>query len=520
MVIRIRTLLALTLCASAAASAQTTNPAANTWSLSMRNCLDLALSHNLNLQIEHLTFAIAGDALSSAYGVYSPIYTFEATHRFESDLGNYDPQKFNPYFPADITTEKLGSQLSGVAPFGFSYELGGFVHKNEATTDFTADPEDAANFPSGIRRTNDYNAGGGLTMRQHLLKDFWIDSNQEVILTRRTDLKISQQALRFEIMTTLLAVELAYEDLIDAREEIAVQEKALELRRQFVAETQRRVQLGELPPLDDAQAQTQLQNTLTALAAAREIFAARQNTLLGLLTDNYKEWAEVDVQPTDPLLALPVEVNRSRSFQCALPNRPDLQEARLAVQKTGVMVRFRRNQLFPSLDMVGGYGGTANPSGSGTLLSDIFAFRTAFSFANPEYSYGVVVSFPLDNIAERGNYRASKASKKIAELQLQKAEQDVLLQVADFVNRAGSSFTQVGSTHQARIYAEQALNSETRKFQAGFATSFEVLQFQEILTAARTAEIRAEVDYNKALAQLAFGEGSILERHHVSLEVK
>jgi outer membrane protein TolC len=517
---RIRTLLALTLCASAAASAQTTNLPANTRFLSMRDCLDMALTHNLHVQIEHLTLGIAGDALSSAYGVYSPSYSFGATHSYEATAGNFDPQKFNPYFPSDMTTERLGSDLSGLAPFGFSYDLSGFVRKNESTTDFTSDPADAANFPAGIRRTNNYNGGGALTMRQHLLKDFWTDSNQEVILTRRTDLKISQQALRFEIMTTLLAVELAYEDLIDAREEIVVQEEALKLRREFVAETQRRVQVGELPPLEDAQALTQLQNTLTALAEAREMFAIRQNTLIGLLTDNYKEWAEVDVQPADSLRANAVEVNRSRSFQCALTNRPDLIEARLAVQKAGVIVKYRLNQLFPTLDMVGGYGSTANPTGSGSLQSDIFAFRTAFSFQNPDYSYGVVVSFPLDNLTERGNYRASKASKKIAELQLQQAEQDVLLQVADFVNRVGSSFSQVGSTHQARIYAEEALNSETKKFQAGFATSFEVLQFQEILTAARTAEVRAEVAYNKVLAQLAFGEGSILERDHLSLEIK
>jgi outer membrane protein TolC len=517
---RVRTLLALILCAVAAAYSQTTNPPANTRSLSMRECLDLALTHNLHVQIEHLTLSISDDALRSAYGVYSPIYTFQASHSFESTVENFDPLKFNPYFPSDVTTEKFGSQLSGSAPFGFSYELGGFVHKNESTTDFTSDPGDAAFFPDGIRRTNNYNAGGGLTMRQHLLKDFWIDSNQEVIITRRTDLKISQQALRFEIMTTLLAVELAYQDLIDAREEIVVQEEALKLRRQFVAETQRRVQVGDLPPLEDTQALAQLQNTLTALAAARQVFATRQNTLVGLLTDNFRAWADLDVQPADSLQALPAEVNRSRSFQCALTNRPDLIEARLAVQKAGVMVKFRRNQLFPTLDMVGGYGGTDNPSGSGTLISDVFAFRTAFSFANPEYSYGVVVSFPLDNIAERGNYRASKASKKIAELQLQKAEQDVLLQVADFVNRVESTFSQVGSTHQARIYAEEALNSETRKFQAGFATSFEVLQFQEILTAARTGEIRAEVEYNKVLAQLAFAEGTILQRHHLTVEEK
>jgi hypothetical protein len=38
--------------------------------------------------------------------------------------------------------------------------------------DFTSDPGDAAFFPDGIRRTNYYNAGGALTMRQHLLKEF------------------------------------------------------------------------------------------------------------------------------------------------------------------------------------------------------------------------------------------------------------------------------------------------------------------------------------------------------------
>jgi outer membrane protein TolC len=511
---RIRFLLGLALCATATATAQMANPPANTRFLSLRDCIDLALSRNLDLRIEHLTADIAGDALSSAYGVYVPTLTFDATRRYESDLGDFDPRKFNPYFPSDITTGKLGPELGGKAPFGFSYDLSSFVRKNEAITDFRADPADAAHFPGGIRATNNYSASAGLTMRQHLLKDFWIDADREVLLGRRTELKISQQALRFQIMKTLLAVELAYDDLIAAREEIRVQEKALELRRQMVAQTQRRVQVGDAPPLDSAQAETQLQNTLTALAAARETLATRQNSLIGLLTDDYKEWADVEVQPTDALLALPAEVNRERSFQCALTNRPDLIEARLAAQKTGVMVKFRLNQLFPSLDLVGGYGGLGVETDSGSALHD------AFSFRNPEYSYGVVVSFPLDNVSGRANYRASQAAKKIAELQLQKAEQDMLLQVSDFVNRVEYRFSQVASTRQARTYAEAALDAETKKLQNGFTTSFVVLQFQEILTSARTAEVRAEVDYNEMLAQLAFAEGTILERHRLSLEVK
>jgi outer membrane protein TolC len=512
---RIRILVGWALCAAATATAQTTNLPANTKPLSLRQCLNIALSHNLNLRIDRLTLQIAGDAVSTAYGSYDPTLTLSASRNYADNPGDFDPRKFNPYFPAETTTGRVGLEMSGEAPWGFNYDFRGGVVKNQAITDFNSDPDVAALYPGGIRSTNDYDAEMRLTMRQHLLKDFWIDSDREVLLARRTEVKITQAALRFQIMTTLLAVELAYNDLVDASEEVGAQEQALALRREFVAETQRRVEVGDLPPLENAQAATELQNTLTALAAARETLAARQNTLIGLLTDDYRTWIDANLKPTDILVAVPAEANRSRSFLLALSNRPDLIEARLEVEKTGVMVKFRLNQLFPSLDLVGTYGGLGGePYSGGSALND------ALSVRYPEYSYGMVVSFPLSNVRARGEYRASKATKQIAELQLQKAEQDVLLQVSDLVNRIGFRFNQVDSTRQARIYAEAALKTEMERFQNGFTTSFVVLQYQQILTSARTAEIRAMVDYNNVLAQLAFAEGTILERHHLSLELK
>ena len=54
------------------------------------------------------------------------------------------------------------------------------------------------------------------------------------------------------------------------------------------------------------------------------------------------------------------------------------------------------------------------------------------------------------------------------------------------------------------------LLAEEKKLENGLTTTFMVLQMQEILTAALTAEAQALVDYNKALAQLAFAEGE----HH------
>lgn len=233
---RIRTLLGLALCAATTATAQTTNSPSNTRALSLRECLNLALQHNLNVRIEHLNFEIAGDAISVANGTYDPNFTLGAKHSYEALLGDFDPRKFNPYFPADVSMDTLSSDFSGKAPYGFSYDFSSSIRRTGDITDFQSDLDVAALYPGGFRATNSYDAVLGLTMRQHLLKDFWIDADWEVLLARRTELKISEQALRFQIMTTLLAVELAYDDLIDAREEIAVQEEALKLRQEFLAE--------------------------------------------------------------------------------------------------------------------------------------------------------------------------------------------------------------------------------------------------------------------------------------------
>ena len=496
------------------ASGQLTNSFATTRQLSLRECFDLALRRNLDLQIERLTTDIASYNLFSSYGVYVPSISFRAEHDFVSEPADFDPKKAGLDFPYEMQNDLLEPGLRGKLPTGLSYGLTAYTREDNARTDLSSDLNSLRIFPGGIRNTNNYYSEARLDLQQHLLRDFWIDSDREQILLRRKDLKISQQALRFQVMKIMLAVELSYDDLVAARESMRVQEKALELRRQLVTETRRRVQVGDLPPLDAEQAETQLENTLTALTSAREYYVSAQNLLKGLLTDDFRSLMDVELVPADRLLAVEQDINRSESFVRAMQARPDLIQARLAVEKSDVQVRFRKNQLFPNLDVVGSYGGLGVADTPGRSIDN------ARTFGNAEYSYGVVLSFPLDNISERGAYRASKATKQIAQLELKKAEEAVLLQIADFVNRAQSRFAQVSSTRKARAYAESALAAEIKKLQNGLSTAFFVLQLQETLTAARTAELQALADYNKIIAQLAFAEGSILDRHHISLEVK
>jgi outer membrane protein TolC len=222
--------------------------------------------------------------------------------------------------------------------------------------------------------------------------------------------------------------------------------------------------------------------------------------------------------PAENLVAVPADLDVQESWKRGLANRPDLKQAELAVERGEIDVRFAKNQLLPALDLQGSYGYSGLSAGVGPSYGD--SADNLFSGANPRYSYGVVLRVPLGNLAARSRYKSSKAQREQTELELKKLEQQVLVQIDDAVKAANSSFQQIESTREARLFAEEALAAEQKKLANGKSTNFQVLQFQRDLTSARYQEIRALAAYNNALAQLAFLEGTTLERHKVDLELK
>ena len=70
----------------------------------------------------------------------------------------------------------------------------------------------------------------------------------------------------------------------------------------------------------------------------------------------------------------------------------------------------------------------------------------------------------------------------------------------------------------AREGAEQQLAGEQKLYEVGRSTTFLLLQRQNELTAARTNELQAETDYNKAQADLQRATGSTLRVNSVTVE--
>lgn len=484
----------------AAADATTNMPVRQ---MSLQDCIQMALEHNLDIKIERYSPQISQYTLSIGYGGYDPLFSISGDHAFNLSGGGFDPNTKQPIPASTFNANIFNSSLTGVLPSGLIYNFSGNISQSKGSGASTN-----ANTESTSGRV-------GVTLAQPLLKNFWIDSTRLNIAIAKNRLHYSEQGLRYQILTSIQSVESAYYDLIAARDNVKVQEMAVRLAEQLLAEDTKRVEVGSLAPLSEKQDESQAASARAALLAARQTVAAQENLLKALIGDNYRSLHDVDIQPAEQL-ASPVQFyDLQESWRKGLTQRPDYLQAKLNLEQNGIQLKYDKNQLFPELDLTGSYG--HNAGGVQQFNQGFNDFREG---NQPFYSYGAQMTFPLSNQKARNQYKSDKLTVEQSLLTLKKLEQNIMVSIDNDIKKAQADYLQVEATREATIYAEAALDAEQKKLENGKSTSFVVLQLQSNLTAARGAEIQALDNYNKDLAQLAFDEASTFERRGITVQIR
>jgi outer membrane protein TolC len=484
------------------AAAQTGTNAAAPREMALQDCIQEALQHNLDVQIERYNPQISLYGLNVAYGGYDPLLNISGQHNY--DVSGNSFQNGSVFLGSTSDENTFSSSIQGSLPTGLQYDFSGSVYQQYGTVN-----------PGTTNALPFKDSAGSIQVQltQPLLKNFWIDKTRLTIKVAKNRLKYSEQGLRQQVITSVTAVENAYYELIYAQDNVKVQQEALKLAQTQLDQDNQRVQIGTLAILSVQQDEAQVATSRANLIAAQSTLNTDQNTLKNLLTDEYSHWHDMDVQPTATLTA-PVQIfDLQDSWSKGMSERPDLLQARLNVEQQGIQLKYYRNQLFPELDLLGTYGF----NGSGTQFSG--TFNQFHEGDRPFYSYGAQISVPLGNIGPRNQYKSSKATLKQVVLQLKQFEQNVMVQIDNAVKVAQSDYQSVEATKQARVYAEAALDAEQKTYGVGKATTFEVLQYQNNLTAARSQEIRSLANYNEALANLAQEEGSTLDQFGIRIEI-
>jgi outer membrane protein len=497
-----------------AASAQPAAPTNTLQSISLDECIHVALLHNRALQIQRFEPELARMTLEANYGAYDPVFSGGYDYSHLTDSGSFNPSTFERV-PVYGAQSHLGNvDLSGSLPIGMTYDVSGNYNNTWGRS---------GGFP-----LDSFVANVGAKLTQHLLRDFWTDGVRTSIQVNKRNLKITELGVSYAAMDIITQVRKAYYELIYAHDFVKVEEKLLEVRQRFFNETRQKIALGKLAPLDEKLAQSQLVRVQADLISSRNRVSLAENQLKALLGDNFVSSVGHQLRPTDPLVVVPETFEVAASWRMGMVQRPDLQQLRLDVEKAELDRKYRYNQLFPTLDVVAGYGLKGADqllnNNDGTLVlhdpSSAGAFGEIRGRNNPNDLMGIIFSVPLSRTTDKANYKTSKLRKAQAEVLLKQREEVILRDIDDAIKTARSSLEKVTAAREATEYAKAALDAEEKKLGAGTSTAFVVLQLQGELASAAVDELRAKADYNIAVAQLQFVEGSVLERGKISIEVK
>ncbi len=468
--------------------------------VSLEECLQMALQKNLDVRISQYSPQVQALTVSSAGAYYEPSFTAGALQGYRKSEGTPGPGQVDPG-SNESWNERFDTGVSGYAPIGMSYNLTGGVNRLSGTQ-------------KGVDAGFIYTPAVNLSVTQPLLKNLWIDLPRLTMQLERKNLMQTQADVRLQVIQTATDVANTYNDLIAAKESVRVQQKALELAERLQVENKKRVEVGTMTQLELDDAGAQVARSKADLITAQQQAAIAQNTLKKLVSDDFASLVDVRFEPTATLSAVPEGFNRLDSWHKGMTLRPDLERARLDLEKQKIQMRFSRNQLFPQLDLTGGYGLGGQDKTLTTSLDDIGAQR------NPNFSGGIRLTIPLSNKKARNEYQASKLNNQKLLLQYKQKEQAAMVEIENAILNAQSALERVQANEASRHYSDSVLWAEQKKLENGKSTSYQVLLRQRDLTQAEANAIQAKSDYNKALARLAQAEGFTLERFKLKLDIR
>ena len=195
-----------------------------------------------------------------------------------------------------------------------------------------------------------------------------------------------------------------------------------------------------------------------------------------------------------------------------MERRPEILQAGKNVETSDLNTKFAKNQILPTLS----FQGTMGLSGLGADYND----ATKRNFGGDFYNYGagLVLSYPLGNRSAYSTYNKRQLEARNAQASLQSVRQQVIVGVREAVRRVHTDFKRIETTRSARIMAEKQLQAEQERLKVGLSTTRFVLDFQRDLATAQGNELRAILDYNKSLSNLARNKATTLERYSLRLE--
>jgi outer membrane protein len=350
---------------------------------------------------------------------------------------------------------------------------------------------------------------------QPLLRGFRLDNAREQVGQARISRDTADLTLQQQMLQIVASVRRAYWELVYTVDALQLARQSLTLASRQLADNQLRLELGTVAQIDVLTSQAEVATRTQAVVQAEGTWRAAQVALKQLIVADTNDplWGSTVVPSTRPAYEPVSDIDVESAIGRALDRRTDFAQLRRQGDSLDLNLQLLEDQRKPTLNLnVGltyrGVGGTQLVrSGSGlgstatsTLPGGYFdALSALTSLDYPTWTIGFNISLPVNNTASeaaeaRGRVQRRQVDARLATLELQTAAN--LTRLADQVTNADQ---QVQAAAVARELAGQRLDLENARLDVGLSTTFLVLQAQRDLATAQTAELRALLDYRRAM---------------------
>lgn len=334
---------------------------------------------------------------------------------------------------------------------------------------------------------------------------------------------INQAALTQQQQTAIDQTRQLYYGALLAQEQVGVVRASVARTQATLGETARRVAQGVLPKFERLTAEVEVSNQQTALIEAQNGAALARNNLLfalGLPVNQEVALAgDLDL-PRDTFFDT---VSLDDAVATALERRPDLEQARLAIELQKVNRGITQSEYFPSLSAFANLSYIGNvPDDRTSVLqgndpNDPFAVTSASrgffdeSYWDPNVSVGVQLSWNLFNgfqTSRRVQQRTIELQK--AEIALEQGVQGAVLEVEQALRNLASSRQRIAGQQQTVETAQVAYDFAAERLGTGLATQIDVRLASTQLDQAQLGYLQAAFDYLVARSALQRAVGVVL----------
>jgi outer membrane protein TolC len=484
-----------------------TPPAERRETISLADAAIRALQHNLDINISRQTKNSRLADITVEQAKFDPTLSVNGQYN-----RNVSPLN-RPVFGA------TGNTLTGITTFDQRTQsvtldattnllTGGNVDLNYSPSRTNVNQ----NVATGFLFNPAYTGGLVLTLTQPLLRNAGIDVTKTFIRVAQNNAIVEEHVFRDRVLTVVATVEQTYWEVVFANENLKVAEAALKAAQELLASNRAKAKAGIMSIVDVLQAEAAVASRVEQVLIADKTIRDQEDQLRRLLNPAEEDLRQdLRLTPLDQPIVTLEPISLQEAIDIAIEQRPEIAQAKKNMETSDLNTKFAKNQILPTLS----FQGTMGMAGLGKDYTD--SVNQNFSGDYYNYGAGLVLSYPLGNRSAWSTYNKRQLEATNAEASIVSVRQQIIVGVREAVRRVQTDFKRIETTRSARIMAEKQLQAEQERLKVGLSTTRFVLDFQRDLATAQGNELRATVDYNKSLSNLARHKATTLDRYNFQL---